>query len=323
MRALVTGAAGFIGSTLTQRLAEVGHDVVALDSITPYYDERQKRSNLDEVARTPRCRVIIEDLRTADLAPMLDGIDVVFHQAGQPGVRASWDAGFAGYVEQNILVTQRLLEAAKRTALRRFVFASSSSVYGDADRYPTVEEDLPAPRSPYGVTKLAAEHLAGVYARNFGVPTVSLRYFTVYGPRQRPDMAMHRLFEAALDGRPFPMFGDGTQIRDFTFVDDVVAANVAAATNDVEPGTVLNVCGGGSTSLLEVVAIVGDVIGREVILDRRPVEAGDVVRTGGSGARAFEALGWAPTVTVRDGLARQGAWHRDRRDRSIGEAVGQ
>jgi UDP-glucuronate 4-epimerase len=315
MRALVTGAAGFIGSTLSQRLASDGHDVVALDSITPYYDESQKRANLDEVRATPGCTVQVEDLRTMDLARTLDGIDVIFHQAGQPGVRASWDAGFGDYVEQNILVTQRLLEAAKVASLRRFVFASSSSVYGDAERYPTVEEDLPKPQSPYGVTKLAAEHLAGVYARNFGVPTVSLRYFTVYGPRQRPDMAMHRLFEAAIDGRPFPMFGDGTQIRDFTFVDDVVAANVAAATGDLDAGTVLNVCGGGSTTLREVIDIVGDVVGREVILDHRPAEPGDVFRTGGSGDRAAEAVGWRPAVGVTEGLRRQGAWHLARYER--------
>jgi nucleoside-diphosphate-sugar epimerase len=313
MRALVTGAAGFVGSTLSQRLATDGHEVVALDSLTPYYDESQKRANLDAVAATPGCTVVVDDLRTLELAGTLDGIDVVFHQAGQPGVRASWDAGFASYVEQNILVTQRLLEAAKGTSLSRFVFASSSSVYGDAQRYPTLEDDLPRPQSPYGVTKLAAEHLAGVYARNFGVPTVSLRYFTVYGPRQRPDMAMHRLFEAALDGRPFPMFGDGSQIRDFTFVEDVVAANVAAATADVAPGTVVNVCGGSATTLLEVTRIVGDVIGREVILDRRPAEPGDVFRTGGSGERAAELLGWHPRLDVAEGLRRQGEWHLARR----------
>ena len=318
MRALVTGAAGFVGSTLSQRLASDGHEVIAIDSLTPYYDESQKRANLEAVAATPGCDVVVDDLRTLDAARVLDGVDVVFHQAGQPGVRASWDAGFAGYVEQNVLVTQRLLEAARDASLTRFVFASSSSVYGDAQRYPTVEDDLPRPQSPYGVTKLAAEHLAGVYARNFGVPTVSLRYFTFYGPRQRPDMAMHRLFEAALDGRPFPMFGDGSQIRDFTFVDDVVAANVLAGVADVEPGTVVNVCGGSSTTLLEVARIVGEVVGREVILDRRPPEPGDVFRTGGSGDRAEGLLGWRPRVDVVDGLGRQGAWHLGRRaDRPV------
>ena len=316
MRALVTGAAGFIGSTLSQRLATDGHQVVALDSLTAYYDEAQKRENLDEVARTPGCTTMIEDLRTADLSSLLEGIDVVFHQAGQPGVRASWDAGFAAYVEQNVLVTQRLLEAAKGSSLRRFVFASSSSVYGDARRYPTVEDDLPTPVSPYGVTKLAAEHLAVVYARNFGVPTVSLRYFTVYGPRQRPDMAMHRLFEAAIDGRPFPMYGDGTQIRDFTFVDDVVAANIAAAESDCPAGLVVNVCGGGSTTLLEVTGIVSEVIGRDVGLDRLPAQPGDVFRTGGSGERARDVIGWEPRVTVPEGLRRQGAWHLARRERA-------
>jgi UDP-glucuronate 4-epimerase len=313
MKALVTGAAGFVGSTLSQRLASDGHEVLAVDSLTRYYDESQKRANLEAVAATPGCGVRVDDLRTLDVASLLDGVDVVFHQAGQPGVRSSWDAGFAGYVEQNVLVTQRLLEAARHASLSRFVFASSSSVYGDAQRYPTVEDDLPRPQSPYGVTKLAAEHLAGVYARNFGVPTVSLRYFTVYGPRQRPDMAMHRLFEATLDGRPFPMFGDGSQIRDFTFVDDVVAANVRAGNADVEAGTVVNVCGGSSTTLLEVTRIVGEVLGREVVVDRRPAEPGDVFRTGGSGARAEELLEWRPLVNVAEGLRRQGEWHLGRR----------
>ncbi|HYG70736.1 MAG TPA: NAD-dependent epimerase/dehydratase family protein [Actinomycetota bacterium] len=313
MRALVTGAAGFVGSTLSQRLASDGYEVVAIDSLTPYYDESQKRTNLEAVTATPGCDVIVDDLRTVDVARLLDRVDVVFHQAGQPGVRASWDAGFAAYVDQNVLVTQRLLEAARGASLTRFVLASSSSVYGNAPRYPTVEDDLPRPQSPYGVTKLAAEHLAGVYARNFGVPTVSLRYFTVYGPRQRPDMAMHRLFEAALDGDPFPMFGDGSQVRDFTFVDDVIAANVSAAIGDVAPGTVVNVCGGSSTTLLEVARFVGEIVGREVVLDRRPAEPGDVFRTGGSGARAEDLFGWRPVVDVAEGLRRQGEWHIRRR----------
>ena len=319
MRALVTGGAGFIGSTLSQRLAIQGHQVVAVDSITPYYDEAQKRENFEDVSRTPGCTTVVEDLRTADLRSLLEGMDVVFHQAGQPGVRASWDAGFAGYVEQNVLVTQRLLEAAKGSSLRRFVFASSSSVYGEARRYPTLEDDVPAPQSPYGVTKLAAEHLAGVYARNFGVPTVSLRYFTVYGPRQRPDMAMHRLFEAAIDGRAFPMYGDGTQIRDFTFVDDVVQANIAAAENDCPAGTVLNVCGGGSTTLLEVTQIVSEVVGRDVVLDRLPSQPGDVFRTGGSGELALDSIGWQPHVGVPEGLRRQGEWHLARRARAAAD----
>ena len=181
--------------------------------------------------------------------------------------------------------------------------------------YPTTELDLPRPHSPYGVTKLAAEHLCSLYARNWNVPTVSLRYFTVYGPRQRPDMAMHRLIEAALSGEAFPMFGDGRQVRDFTFVGDIVEANMLAATEAMPPGSVINIAGGSDTTLLEVIEIVGDLTGRRVQLERRPAEAGDVRRTGGSTDVASELLGWKPVVAVREGLERQLEWHAARRGR--------
>lgn len=313
MFALVTGAAGFIGSHLCERLSADGHRVRAIDSLTDYYAEEQKRDNLQQLQAFGECELIEMDLRTADLTPVLDGIDVVFHQAGQPGVRASWADGFESYVEHNILVTQRLLEAARGLPLERFVFASSSSVYGDALSYPTSEDDLPMPQSPYGVTKLGAEHLCGVYARQWGVPTVSLRYFTVYGPRQRPDMAIHRLIEAALGGERFPLFGEGDQVRDFTFVDDVVRANRLAAERDVPPGSVLNIAGGTQTTLAEVVKIVSELTGRQIVLDRRPPQPGDVARTGGSVERARQILGWRPQIDLRDGLARQVAWHEERR----------
>ena len=313
MRALVTGAAGFIGSHLAERLARDGHDVVAVDCVTPYYDVSQKLANLEALAALPRIEILSADLRSDAISPLLRGVDVVFHQAGQPGVRSSWSDGFAAYVEHNVLATQRLLEAVRSRKLRRFVFASSSSVYGNARTYPTSEDDLPAPQSPYGVSKLAAEHLCGVYARAAGVPTVALRYFTVYGPRQRPDMAMHRLVEAALGGGEFPVYGDGSQIRDFTFVDDVVEANVLAATRPAPAGAVFNIAGGTAASLIDVIAIVGELTGRDVDLARRGVQAGDVERTGGSSRRAGEVLGWRPRATLRDGLARQVEWHLSRR----------
>jgi nucleoside-diphosphate-sugar epimerase len=305
--ALVTGAAGFVGSHLTERLVAEGWRVRAVDCLTDYYDVGQKRANADALP----VEVLDDDLRTCDVAALLDGVSAVFHQAGQPGVRASWDA-FDTYVGHNVLATQRLLAASAGAGLERFVFASSSSVYGDAERYPTTEDDLPAPRSPYGVTKLAAEHLCGVYAANHGVPTVSLRYFTVFGPRQRPDMAMHRLIEAALGGEAFALYGDGTQVRDFTYVGDVVEANVRAATHDVAPGTVLNVAGGTDASMHEVIRTVADLTGAEVPLRREPAAKGDVRRTGGARGRVRDLLGWAPTVGLRDGLARQVDWHRDR-----------
>jgi len=313
MLVLVTGAAGFIGSHLCEALAGAGHQVRAVDAFTPYYDVRQKEANAAVLANELGIEVQRADLASCSLAPLMEGVDVVLHQAGQPGVRASWREGFEAYVEANILVTQRLLEASVGSSVGRFVYASSSSVYGAAAAYPTSEDDLPRPQSPYGVTKLAAEHLCGVYARNFGVSTVSLRYFTVFGPRQRPDMAMHRMIEAAIAGTPFPMFGDGSQIRDFTYVADVVRANVLAMTAPaVEPATVLNVAGGTSVSLGEVVRTVGELIGRPVPVDRRPGEAGDVHRTGGSTARIGDVLGWKPETGLRGGLARQVEWHEER-----------
>ena len=321
MFALVTGAAGFIGSRLCERLAADGHRVRALDCLTPYYAEDQKRDNLDDLRRLDACEILEMDLRTAQLTPALDGIDVIFHQAGQPGVRASWSDGFESYVEHNVLATQRLLEVARGLPLHRLVYASSSSVYGDALSFPTPESALPQPQSPYGVTKLAAEHLCGVYARQSGVPTVSLRYFTVYGPRQRPDMAMHRLIEAGLGGQPFPMFGDGTQIRDFTFVDDVVDANLLAAERDLPPGSVLNIAGGTQATLQEVVDMVGELIGGVIPVDRRSAEQGDVKRTSGSVERARQMLGWHPRTGLREGMSRQVAWH-ERRRTQVGSAAG-
>jgi UDP-glucuronate 4-epimerase len=311
VRALVTGAAGFIGSHLVERLVDDGWGVVGIDCLTPYYDVGQKRANLDKLLGRPSFEFVDADLRTCDLNQRLDGIDVVFHQAGQPGVRASWN-DFGSYVAHNIDATQRLLEAVRTTPVSRFVFASSSSVYGDALAYPTREESIPQPKSPYGVTKLAAEHLCGVYARNWGVPTVSLRYFTVFGPRQRPDMAMHRLIEAALSGASFPLFGSGAQVRDFTFVGDIVAANQLAATSDVPHGTVLNVAGGGAMSMTEVIETVERLTDRTIELDRLPVQAGDVDRTSGATDAARSALGWTPKVSVEEGLARQVGWHRRR-----------
>lgn len=308
MRALVTGAAGFVGSHLVERLAEDGASVKALDCLTPYYDLRQKRRNVDDLSASG-VDMLDVDLATDDLLPHLAGIDVVFHQAGQPGVRASWDS-FDSYVEHNVLATERLLRAARDTGVRRVVYASSSSVYGDAERYPTLESDLPQPKSPYGVTKLAAEHLVAVYARNFGLPTVALRYFTVFGPRQRPDMAMHRLIHSAITGDVFPLFGTGEQIRDFTYVGDVVEANLLAATAELEGESVFNVAGGGSVTLSEVIGIVERLTGRPVPVDRQPSQKGDVHRTGGSIELAEAVLGWKPDVSIEDGLELQVAWHR-------------
>ena len=229
MKAVVTGAAGFIGSHLSERLLADGHDVVGIDCFTDYYRRARKEQNL-EVARSHRNFSFEElDLVDADLTAALEGADVVYHLAGQPGVRPSWGHQFDRYVRDNIIATQRLLEHLKESSLKRLVFAGSSSVYGDAEAFPTRESALPRPVSPYGVTKLAAEHLANLYTRNFGIPAVSVRYFTVYGPRQRPDMAFARFMRALADGEPIEVYGDGEQTREFTYVSDAVEGTVKAA----------------------------------------------------------------------------------------------
>jgi len=304
----VTGTAGFIGSTLAEALVGRGDHVVGIDCLTPYYSSVLKEGNLLRLRSEPTFEFIDTDLRTADLRALIDGADVVFHEAAQPGVRLSW-ANFAEYDSHNVLATYRLLEAVRHAAVGRLVFASSSSVYGNAPAYPTTEDDVPRPHSPYGVTKLAAEHLCRLYADNWDVPTVALRYFTVYGPRQRPDMAIHRLLEAGLSDQPFPLFGDGSAVRDFTYVADIVAANLAAASSDCEPGTVVNIAGGASTTVADLIAAAGDVLGEALPVERKPAQPGDVQRTGGSIERAQRLLGWEPRTDLREGLVAQLNWH--------------
>jgi nucleoside-diphosphate-sugar epimerase len=313
VRALVTGVAGFIGSTVADALLARGDRVLGVDCFTPYYDRATKEANLSDARRSDRFELLESDLRSCDVESLLDGVDVVFHQSAQAGVRLSWSDGFADYAGHNILATQRLLDAAKSAGGIKVVYASSSSVYGNAARYPTSEDDLPQPHSPYGVTKLAAEHLCNLYAANWKLPTVSLRYFTVYGPRQRPDMAMHRLLAAALSGESFPLYGNGSAVRDFTYVDDVVNANLAAADRDCEPGTVVNVAGGSSITMTDLLAIAADVVGQAPVIDRQSNQPGDVAQTGGTINRAAALLGWKPSTDLRTGVTAQAAWHRARR----------
>ncbi len=287
-----------------------GDRVRGVDAFTDYYEPSIKRANLSAALASQHFELVEADLRDDDVAALLDGIDVVFHQAGQPGVRVSWGGGFSTYVGHNVLGTQRLLEAVRASRVERVVNASSSSVYGNAVRYPTTEDDLPRPHSPYGVTKLAAEHLCTLYAANWGVPTVSLRYFTVYGPRQRPDMGFARLIDAALAGAPLPVYGDGEQVRDATYVDDVVRATLAAAVADMPPGTVCNVAGGTSITLNALVRLLGELCGRDLAVERLPEQPGDVRRTGGAIDRARAMLGWEPRVPLADGMRAQLAWAR-------------
>jgi UDP-glucuronate 4-epimerase len=308
---LITGVAGFVGSALARRLLAAGEQVVGVDALTDYYDPGLKKTNLAGIP-ADGFTFVEGDLNAVDLDELLAGVTVVFHEAGQPGVRKSWGQDFATYLDLNVLATQRLLEAARRSSdLQRLVYASSSSVYGNALVYPTTEDDVPRPHSPYGVTKLAAEHLCTLYAGNFGVPTVSLRYFTVYGPGQRPDMAFNRFIRAALADEPIEVFGTGEQVRDFTFVDDVVEANLLAARGDARPGAVFNVSGGTSISVNEVLHVLSDIAGRELRVERTRAVAGDVTRTGGAADRIREALGWQPTVDITSGLRAQWQSLRD------------
>jgi UDP-glucuronate 4-epimerase len=311
MRILVTGAAGFIGSGVAQRLVTDGNSVVAVDAFTDYYDPALKRARAARIA-DPALTFVEGDLNDLDLTALLADVEVIFHLAGQPGVRSSWGTQFAEYTANNIDATQRLLEAASAVpGLHRFVYSSSSSVYGDAESYPTGEDLLPQPVSPYGVSKLAGEHLAYLYGARRGVPTVSLRYFTVYGPGQRPDMAFNRFIAAALKGEPIVVYGDGEQRRDFTFVDDVVAANLAVSVADLTPGSVFNVAGGTNTSVNEVIALLEEIHGAPIAVDYRPVVAGDVRRTSGTTTRIVEATGWHPTVSLETGLRAEYDWMRE------------
>ncbi len=310
MRAVVTGAAGFIGSTLAERLVADGHEVLGVDCFTPSYDVATKVSNLEVLRAAQPFRFAQVDLRAEPLEPLLDGVDVVFHQAALAGVRASWDHRFADYATHNVLATQRLLEASRAVGVRRFVYASSSSIYGNALSHPTTEDVAPMPFSPYGVTKLAGEHLIRAYAQNFDLHAVALRYFTVFGPRQRPDMGIYRIVRAAITGERFRLFGDGSQRREFTYVDDVVEANLLAANALLEPGFVCNIAGGSDISMLELLGLVEELVGAPVDVERAEPMPGDVRRNRGSIELAREQLGWAPRTPLRDGLHRQVAWQR-------------
>ncbi len=306
--ALVTGAGGFIGSTLTERLLADGVRVTGVDCFTDYYDPRFKRRNLEAALRHPDFRLLELDLGAADLAALPD-VQVVYHQAAQPGVRASWGAEFAVYTHHNVLSTQRLLERYRGRPIERFVYASSSSVYGDAERYPTDETLLPRPFSPYGVSKLAGEHLVLLYGRNFSMPVSALRYFTVYGPRQRPDMAFHRFCRAMLAREPITVYGDGKQSRDFTFIDDAVEANVRAWTKSAPQG-VYNVGGGSQVEVLEAIAILEQALGVRADVRLEPRPPGDPLRTRADATRIQSDFGFTPSTPIQRGLAAEAEWAR-------------
>jgi UDP-glucose 4-epimerase len=309
-KVLITGAAGFIGSTLATRLVADGHEVAGVDCFTDYYDIRIKQLNLEALLAADNFEFVPESLLDVDLGSLLDGVDVVYHQAAQAGVRASWGEQFETYVDANIRATQRLCEALKARPGTKLVYASSSSVYGDTSELPMRETHPTRPVSPYGVTKLDGENLCLLYNRNYGLPVVCLRYFTVYGPRQRPDMAFHRFLKAAIRGEPLHVYGSGEQTRDFTFVDDIVEANIAALSY-TGGERVFNIGGGSRVSLNRALDLIGRHAAAELDIRYSDTERGDVMHTYADTSLAQRELGYAPRIGVEEGIAREADWVRD------------
>lgn len=308
MRALVTGCAGFIGSHITDRLLSSGYEIIGIDCFRDYYPRAIKERNIQNALQSDRFFFIEEDLHEMSEYPT---VDYVFHSAAQAGVRASWGESFATYTHDNIEVTQRLLEYYKENPIRRFIYASSSSVYGDA-RLPMHEEARVQPISPYGVTKLAAEHLCYLYWKNYTVPTVSLRYFTVFGPRQRPDMGICKFVKSVLAGEEIPIYGDGTQTRDFTYVDDIVEANICAmqAPSQSVTGQVFNIGGGNRISVNDLLALIGEITGKEPCIRYDDKQKGDVSDTWADVTKAGTVLGWKAEIGIREGLERYLEWYQ-------------
>ena len=303
-KAFVTGCSGFIGSHLSEALVDLGWEVIGVDCFNDNYSRNIKEANMKFLLLQPSFRFISDDLMNIQLNSYLEDIDFIFHQAGQPGVRGSWGSQFDTYVTNNILVTQRLLESAKKHNIKKFVYASSSSVYGNTKKFPTSELHLPKPFSPYGLTKLAAENLCGLYYENYGVPVVSLRYFTVFGPRQRPDMAISQFINLINEGDTLDIYGDGKQKRDFTYVEDIVRANILAANSKVE-GEVFNVGSGNPVELIEVINSLEKKIGKKAKLNYINKQKGDVRDTYADSSKIEEMLGFRPLVDLETGLEKQ------------------
>ena len=305
---IVTGVAGFIASHLAEALLQQGTEVVGIDNLNDYYDPQLKHNNLVNLKHYSSFKFIKADIQELDWRQLLQSVDVVYHQAGQAGVRASWGNNFYSYTERNINATQTILEGAKQVkSLKRIVYASSSSIYGDTVTMPTPETLCPKPVSPYAITKLAAEHLCWLYQQNFAVPVTALRYFTVYGPRQRPDMAFHKFFKAAIEKESINIFGDGLQTRDYTFVRDIVAANIAASKVPKAVGKVFNIGGGSRVTLLELLDMMEQVMGQPIERNYLGNAVGDARHTSADISEAQKILGYAPQVSLLEGLTQQ--WH--------------
>ncbi|PPJ64324.1 NAD-dependent epimerase/dehydratase family protein [Cuspidothrix issatschenkoi] len=308
-KVIVTGVAGFIGSHLAETLLKQGHEVIGIDEFNDYYDPILKRKNIANFQDSPNFTLVEENIQSLDWQKLLLDVELIYHQAAQAGVRASWGEGFRAYTERNINATQVLLEAAKDAQkLQRLVFASTSSIYGDAETLPTNEEIKPLPVSPYGITKLAAERLGFLYHKNFGMPFVALRYFTVYGPRQRPDMAFHKFFKAVLGDEAIPVYGDGQQTRDFTFVSDAIAANLAAASVPEAVGQIFNIGGGSRVVLAEVLDIMAEIVGKPIKRNHIEKAMGDARHTAADVSKARKILNYQPQVSLRDGLTQEWEW---------------
>lgn len=308
MLCIVTGVAGFIGSSIAQQLLAAGHTVRGVDSFVPYYARSLKEQNLTPLRDFKSFEFLEGDINTIDLNTFLDSAQWVFHQAAQAGVRASWGSYFDSYTNNNILASQKILETLRTSnSLKKIVYASSSSIYGNAETYPTSETTRPQPVSPYGVTKLAAEHLMSLYASEFSVPTVSLRYFTVYGEKQRPDMAFHRFAKSALQNEEIVVYGDGEQSRDFTYIADIVAANLAAA--ELAPaGAIYNIGGGTQSTVNQILAQIENIVGKKLNVNRQARQSGDARKTSADTTRARQELKFAPSVTLEEGLKREVKW---------------
>jgi UDP-glucose 4-epimerase len=306
---IVTGAAGFIGSHLVETLLNQGKRVIGVDHFNNYYDSALKRKNIAQFEKNSAFKLVESDILDFNWQSLLTETEVIYHQAAQAGVRASWGEGFRAYTERNINATQVLLEAAKDAPqLKRFVYASSSSIYGNAEAFPTAETACPQPVSPYGITKLAGERLCGLYYQNFGVPTTALRYFTVYGPRQRPDMAFHKFFKAILHDEPITIYGDGQQTRDFTFVSDCIAANLAAANVPEAVGEVFNIGGGSRVVLTEIIKTMEKIVDRPIHLKFIENAMGDARHTSADTSKAQKILGYQPQVSLAEGLTKEWEW---------------
>jgi nucleoside-diphosphate-sugar epimerase len=307
-KVFVTGACGFIGTNLCYSLLKDGYFVIGVDAFTENYPKSLKQMNYNKLKKFKTFEFIECDLLKVDLAPILDGVDIVFHLAGQPSVHNSWGEDFQVYSDRNIVLTQRLLRAVNLAKVARFVNSSSSSIYGRTSSHPTKESDDKRPISPYGVSKFAAENLVTLFASEYGMSTVSLRYFTVFGPRQRPDMAFNKLIQAGHKGEIFQMHGDGVQTRDFTFVEDVVEANKLAALVDINPGSIFNIGGGSPISMNKAIEILEEIMGKRIQLEFIPLGPGNPMVTAADCTQAAAILGWKPKKDIYSGLKAQVEW---------------